>query len=331
MRIWTYERYGSPDVLELTERELPEPTGDQVLVTVHSASLNAYDWHLLRADPFLVRVSGMGFFRPKNGTLGADIAGTVERVGNAVTELKPGDAVFGTLSPTGSGGFAEYALGRERYLAPLPKETSFAEAAAIPMAATTALQGLRDVGSVSIGKRVAINGASGGVGTFAVQIAKALGADVTAICSTGKVDQARALGADHVIDYTAEDFTKSDIQYDMIFGVNGFRRLSSYKRVLKPQGIYVMAGGSNRQIFQGALFGSLMSKKGGRTFRAVMEKPNKADLMTLAKMIESGAIRPVIDRTFPFDQVPDAIRYLEEGHAAGKIVVSVADDAAVDM
>lgn len=323
MRAYVYERYGPPDVLELREVEKPRPTGEEVLVKIHAASVNAYDWHLMRADPFLVRIGGMGFFRPKNPRLGADIAGTVEAVGDGVTELAPGDEVFGSLSRTGNGGFAEFAVARAEYLAPLPEGLSFEEAAALPMAGNTALQGLRDVLKVGPGCHVAINGASGGVGTFAVQIAKALGAEVTAVCSTQKLEQARSLGSDHVIDYKERDFTAGTDRYDAIFGVNGYQSLRSYRRALKPNGTYAMAGGSTRQILQGAMRAPLMPKRNGKTMTSVSEKPNKRDLVALKELVESGAVRPVIDKVFPLERVPDAIRYLEEGHAAGKVVVTV--------
>src|SRR6266850_3566895 len=239
MKAIVYTRYGPPDVLQLKEIESPAPEEDRVLVRIHAASVNAYDWHMLRGKPFVVRVSGSGLLRPKITVLGADIAGTVEAVGSEARQFKPGDEVFGTISR----GFAEYACPREKHLAPKPANLSFEEAAAVPMAGITALQGLRDEGHVQPGQRVLINGASGGVGTFAVQIAKSLGADVTGVCSTRNLDLVRSLGANHVIDYTKEDFTKSNERYDVILDNVGTQPLSGFRRVLFPKGICVMIGG----------------------------------------------------------------------------------------
>ncbi len=323
MKAIIHTTYGSLDVLRLVEMERPTPAAEKVLIRIHAASVNAYDWHLLRADPFLVRLS-MGFFRPKNPMLGADVAGRVEAVGEHVTQFKPGDEVYGDLAACGSGGFAEYVAAPEKYVARKPASLSFEEAAAVPMAAVTALQGLRDVGGVEPGQRVLINGASGGVGTFAVQLAKALGAEVTAVCSTSKVDLARSLGADHVIDYTQEDFTRNGRQYDLVLAVNGDRSLADYERALTPTGVYAMAGGSNSQIFQALLRGPLKSRRGGKAFKTVSAKPNQADLDVLTGLIESGRVRPVVDRCYPLDETAEAIRYVEAGHARGKVVITVA-------
>jgi NADPH:quinone reductase-like Zn-dependent oxidoreductase len=319
-------RYGPPDVLELRDVEKPVPKDDEVLVKVHAASLNAHDWHLLKADPFLVRLMGGGLFKPKNKVLGADIAGTVEEVGKDVKEIRPGDTVFGDVAGTGSGGFAEYARGRENALAPKPINLSFEEAAAVPMAALTALLGLRDKGRIQPGQKVLINGASGGVGTFAVQLAKVFGAEVTAVCSPGKMDLARSLGADHVIDYTKEDFTRGRKRYDLILAVNGYHPIPAYRRALAPKGIYAMAGGSTAQIFQAMLLGPWMSLAGGRKMGAVMARTNRQDLLILKELLEAGKIAPVIDRRYPLSGVPDALRYLIEGHARGKIVIAVSSD-----
>jgi NADPH:quinone reductase-like Zn-dependent oxidoreductase len=316
-------KYGSPDVLQFKEVEKPTPKDDQVLVKVHAASVNAYDWHLLTADIFLVRLMGGGLLRPKNPIPGVDIAGRVEVAGSNVKQFRPGDEVFGDISAWGNGGFAEYVSVPESLLALKPTILTFEEAAAVPMAAITALQGLRDQGQIQPGQKVLIQGASGGVGTFAVQIAKSFGAKVTAVCSTRNLDQAHSLGADHVIDYTKEDFTKSGQQYDLILAVNGYHPLSAYKRALTPQGIYVMAGGSMAQIFQAMLLGSWMSKTGGKKMGGVSAKPNQEDLAFMKGLLEAGKVVPVIDRSYPLNETAEALRYLGEGHARGKIVISV--------
>ena len=323
MKAIVYTKYGPPDVLELRDVEKPVPKDDEILVRVHAASLNAYDWHLLKADPFLVRLMGAGLFKPKNKILGADIAGRVVEVGGKVEGFRPGDAVFGDIAGSGSGGFAEYACGRVSALAPKPANLSFEEAAAVPMAALTALKGLRDNGRIRPGQKVLINGASGGVGTFAVQLAKVFGAEVTAVCSTGKIDLARSLGADHVIDYTKEDFTRNERRYDLILAVNGYHPITAYRRALAPNGIYAIAGGSMAQIYQGMLLGPLMSIAGGKKMGAVMAKTNRQDLVLLKELLEAGRIVPVIDRRFPLSGVPDALRYLIEGHARGKVVITM--------
>src|SRR5512135_3544208 len=253
MKAIVYTKYGSPDVLHLEEVKKPAINEDQVLVKVHAASINAGDWHLLTADPFPLRLTGVGLFSPKNTILGADIAGCVEAVGRDVKQFRPRDAVFGDIFGLGSGSFAEYVSVPESALALKPSNVSFEQAAAVPVAALTALQGLRDQGHIQPGQKVLINGASGGVGTFAVQIAKAFGAEVTAVCSPRNLEMVRSIGADHVIDYTKEDFTQNGQQYDLILAVNGYHPISVYLRVLKPQGIYVVAGGSMFQLAQAAI------------------------------------------------------------------------------
>jgi NADPH:quinone reductase-like Zn-dependent oxidoreductase len=323
MKAIVYTKYGPPDVLELKDVEKPTPKDDEVLVKVHAASVNAYDWHLLRADPFLVRLMGGGLLKPKNTILGADIAGRVEAVGRTIKQFQSGDEVFGDIAGSGSGGFAEYVCARESALALKPANLSFEEAAAVPMAAVTALQGLRDKGQIQPGHKVLINGASGGVGSFAVQIAKSFGADVTAVCSTGKMDMARSLGADHVIDYAKEDFTQNRQRYNLILAVNGYHPISAYKRALAPKGIYVMAGGSTAQIFQALLLGPWMSITAGKKMGAVSAKSNQKDLVVIKELLEAGKVVPVIDRRYPLSEVPEAIRYLEEGHARGKVVIAV--------
>jgi NADPH:quinone reductase-like Zn-dependent oxidoreductase len=316
-------KYGSPDVLQFKEVEKPAPKDNEVLVKVHAASVNMYDWHLLTADVFLVRLMGGGLFKPKKAIPGVDIAGRIEAVGSGVKQFRQGDEVFGDISPGSDGGFAEYASVPENLLALKPALMTFEEAAAVPMAAVTSLQGLRDRGKIKPGQKVLIQGASGGVGMFAVQIAKAFGAEVTAVCSTRNLDQARSLGADHVIDYTQEDFTKSGLQYDLIFAANGYHPLSDYKRALTPRGIYIMAGGSMAQIFQAMLLGPWMSKPGGRKMGGVTAKPNQEDLNFIKGLLEAGKVVPVIDRRYPLSETAEALRYLGDGHARGKIVITV--------
>ena len=314
--------FGPPDVLRMMDVEAPAPRGSEVLVRVAAASVNAFDWHMLRGEPFVARLAG-GLFRPRHTILGEDIAGTVEAVGRDVTRFKPGDEVFGDIAACGSGGFAERVCAREDLLAPKPANLAFAEAAAVPMAAVTALQGLRDKGRIGKGKRVLINGAAGGVGTFAVQLARHFAAEVTAVCSARNLEQARSLGADRVIDYAKEDFVDRGDQYDLILGANGDIPLAVYRRALAPGGTYVMTGGSNRQIFQALLLGPWMSG-GGRKLGAMTARANREDLLFVKGLIEAGRVRPVIDRRYPLAGVADAIRYLETGHARGKVVITVA-------
>lgn len=324
MKAIVYSEYGSPEVLRLEEVSKPVPRDDEVLVKVHAASVNAADWRMMRADPFLVRFYS-GLFRPKKiKTLGADIAGVVEKVGSNVKQFRPGDEVFGDVFASNFGGFAEYKCALEFELALKPANASFAEAAAVPLAGMTALHALRDVGQVRAGQSVLINGASGGVGTFAIQLAKYFGAEVTAVCSSKKVEQARLLGADHVIDYTREDFTHSGKQYDLIVAVNGFRSIFDYRRALSPQGRYAMVGGGAGQLVQAMLLGPWLSLAGGRKMLAVSSRPNQKDLFFLKELLESGTIKPVIDRRYPLSEVSDAIRYVEAGHAGGKVVIMVA-------
>jgi len=323
MKAITCEKYGPPEVLQLKEVDKPTPRDNEALVKVQAASVNAYDWHSLTADIFLVRLMGGGLLKPKKTIPGADIAGRVEAAGSNVKQFRPGDEVFGDISPCDNGGFAEYAAVPENLLALKPTRLTFEQAAAVPMAALTALQGLRDQGRIQPGQKVLIQGASGGVGTFAVQIAKSFGAEVTAVCSARNLDQARSLGADHVMDYTQEDFTQSGQQYDLIFAANGYHPLSAYKRALTPQGVYVMAGGSGAQIFQAMLLGPLMSKKGGKKMGGVSARPSQKDLVFMKGLLEAGKVVPVIDRRYPLSETAEALRYLGEGHARGKVVITV--------
>jgi len=325
MKAVVYTEYGSPDVLQLREVEKPVAADDEVLVKVHAASVNAADWRMMRADPFLVRLYA-GLLKPtKFRILGADIAGRVEAVGRNVRQFQPGDEVFGDVYASGFGGFAEYKCARESELVLKPVNLSFEEAAAVPLAAMTALHGLRDQGRIRPGQKVLVNGASGGVGTFAVQLAKYFGAEVTAVCSTGKMEMARAIGADHVIDYTREDFTCGGRRYDLILAVNGSHAISDYRRVLAPKGRYAMIGGGGKQLFQALLLGPLLSI-GGRKMAAVSSKPNQQDLLFLKNLIEEGKLKPVIDRRYPLSEVAEAIRYVETGHAKGKVVITVGSD-----
>jgi NADPH:quinone reductase-like Zn-dependent oxidoreductase len=325
MRAIVYHRYGSPDVLELEEVEKPTPKDDEVLVKVHAGSVNALDWHLLRADPFLARLN-MGLIKPKHQILGADVAGRVESVGRNVKQLRPGDEVFGDIFESGLGGFAEYVSAQEDAWVLKPANMTFDEVAAVPVAALTALQGLRDKGQIETGQRVLINGASGGVGTFAVQIAKAFGAEVTAVCSTRNVDMVRSLGADQVIDYTKEDFTKSGQQYDLILAINGYHPIFDYMRALSPKGRYVMTGGTMAQFFQAIALGPVISTTGSKKMGNFLAKANHNDLLFIKELLEAGKIVPVIDRRYPLSDVAEAIRYVEEGHAKGKVVITVEQD-----
>ena len=321
MQAIVYHNYGSPDVLKLEEVQKPVPQDDEVLVKVIAASTAAGDWHLLRAKPFLVRFM-YGLLKPKYKILGADVAGRVEAVGRNVTQFQPGDEVFGDLSNCGFGAFAEYVAAPESAFALKPANLTFEEAAAVPVSAVTALLGLRH-GRIQPGQKVLINGASGGVGTFAVQIAKAYGTEVTAVCSTGKMELVRSLGADHVIDYTQADFTQNGQRYDLILAANGYQPLAAYQRALTPQGIYVMTGGSTAQMFEAMLLGPWRSRNGSQKMGNILAKPSQNDLIVMKELIEAGKVTPVIDRRYPLRDVADAIRYLEAGHAKGKVVITV--------
>jgi NADPH:quinone reductase-like Zn-dependent oxidoreductase len=319
MKAIVYTEYGSPEVLEYKEVEKPAPGEDEVLVKVHAASLNAGDWAMLRGEPFYLRLA-WGFPKPKYKILGLDIAGRVEAVGNNVKQFEPGDDVFGE---SGIGAFSEYRCVTEDKLVLKPASISFEDAATVPEAAIVALQGLRDAGQIQPGQKVLINGASGGIGTFAVQFAKSFGAEVTAVCSTRNLDMARSIGADHVIDYTKEDFTKSGQHYDLILAVNGYHPISDYKRALGPEGIYVCTGGSLAQIFQSILMGPFMSMTGRKKMGNWYKKPNKEDLVFIGELLEAGKVAPVIDRRYTLSEVPEALRYLGEEHARGKVVITM--------
>lgn len=322
MKAIVSSEYGSPDVLTFQDVEKPTPKDNEVLIKVHAASVNAADWHLLTADIFLVRLE-TGLFKRKYKILGADVAGTVEAVGKDVKQFKPGDDVFGDIAGCGFGSFAEYVCAREDVLVLKPSRLKFEQTAAVPMAAVTALQALRDRGNIQPGKKVLINGASGGVGTFAVQIAKSFGAEVTAVCSTQKVEMANSLGADHVIDYTKEDFTINGKQYDIILAANGYHPIRDYQRALSPNGVYVMVGGTMKQLTEALTLGPWLSKSGKRKMGNLLAKPSQKDLLFISELLAKGTVVPVIDQCYPLKGVPEAMRYVGAGHAHGKVVITV--------
>lgn len=308
--------YGSPDVLHLVEIEKPAPAAGEALVKVHAASINMADRYLMRGRPLVARVMSGGLLRPRSNRLGADVAGEVVAVGRDAHGFQPGDAVFADLAACGFGGFSEYVTVPVQYLAHMPANLTFEQAAAVPMAAVTALQAIRDKAGVKAGQKVMVHGASGGVGTFAVQMLKALGAEVTAVCSTRNVEMARDLGADHVIDYTCEDFARQGRHYDVIIAANGNRSLADYRRALLPGGMLVVTGGSMSQIFKAMAFG-------GKMATALSAEPSGADLAEVAALIESGKIRPVIDAAYPLAETAAAMRYLETQHPRGKVILAV--------
>jgi NADPH:quinone reductase-like Zn-dependent oxidoreductase len=335
MKAIVQARYGSPDVLQLTDVDEPTPADNELLVHVQAASVNARDWHIMRGDPYLARIVApmWGPTGPKREIRGSDFAGRVEAVGQGVTRFRPGDEVYGDLRE-GDGTFAEYVCVPEDIAEVKPADLSFEEAAAVPLAASTALVGLREVGDVRPGRRVLVNGASGGVGTFAVQIAKSMGADVTGVCSTRNIDLVRSLGADHVLDYTSEDFTRAGHRYDVVFDLVGNRSLTELRRALTPAGTIVLSGGgvsANGRprvvgpmalAIRGLVLSRIARRRWVRAFTSI--PPSKDHLATLRDLIESGKVAPVIDRTYPLSAVPDAIRYVEVEHARAKVVISIA-------
>jgi NADPH:quinone reductase-like Zn-dependent oxidoreductase len=323
MKAIVRERYGSAEVLELKDVDKPVVDDDSILVRVRAASINAYDWHMMRGSPYLVRLVA-GLRKPKSSAMGIDVAGQVEAVGKNVTQFRPGDEVFGART----GSLAEYVRGTDKsFLVPKPAGLTFEQAAAVNMAGTAALQALRDKGQIKPGQRVLINGASGGVGTFAVQIAKAFGAHVTAVCSTRNVEQARSLGADEVIDYTKQDFTRSGQRYDLILDIASSGSLSSRTRVLEPNGTLVGVGSADdagtASIAAGLLETAVRSRLGSQKMPFFLAKNSKEDLLVLTELIEAGKVRPVIDRTYPLSETAEAIRYVEAGHARAKVVITV--------
>ena len=321
MRAIVHDRYGSPDVLKLTDVEVPTPAEHQVLVKVHAAAANPLDWHFMRGSPFVVRLQA-GLSKPKDPRLGADVAGVVEAAGRDVTAFKPGDAVFGSV---GKGAFAEYACARENALAPKPENLTFEQAAAVPVVGFTALQGLRDAGNIQSGESVLVNGASGGVGTFAVQLAKSYGTEVTGVCSTRNVELVRSLGADHVIDYTQADFTQDGGRYDLIYDAVGNRSVSDLKRALRPGGRCVIVGFTTMsRLVRHMIFGPLTSRTGDKTIGLMgTAQPNQDDLTHITELLEEGRVVPVIDRQCPLAETAEAIRYLETGRVRGKVVITI--------
>ncbi|MEP6809301.1 MAG: NAD(P)-dependent alcohol dehydrogenase [Chthoniobacterales bacterium] len=331
MKAMVYHEFGSPDVLRLEEVAKPAPTDTQLLIKVRGASVNPLDWHYLEGTPYLARLLAFGLLKPKVGRLGVDFAGTVEAVGKSVTGFKPGDDVYGNRF----GAFAEYVCASEKSVALKPANLTFEEAAALPVAGLTALQALREHGNIQSGQKVLINGASGGVGTFAIQLAKVFGAEVTAVCSGKNADMVRSLGADHVIDYTKDDFTKGDERYDLILDNVVNRSLSECRGVLKPEGTYVMIGGGSVHDDQwlGPIIrpikALLLSRFITQKMTVMLADINNKDLTFLSGLVGAGKVKPVIDRTYSLSQLPEALRYLEEGHARGKVVISVGNDAVV--
>jgi len=327
MKAIMYSRYGPPDVLQLREVEKPVPKENEVLIQVYAASVNPIDRYRIKSKPVLARlILGNGFLRPKDQRLGVDLAGRVEAVGSSVTRFRPGDEVFGR----GWGAFAEYVCTREAALVLKPAATTFEAAAAVPGAAVIALQALRDKGRLRPGQKVLIYGASGGIGTFAVQIAKALGADVTAVCSTRNLDMVRGIGADHSIDYTREDFTRNGQQYDLIVAVNGYQPILAYRRALRQGGICVLVGASDtrlvRSLIQVVLLGPLIARVSRQTMSVLPYKPNQKDLAYIRELLEAGKLKSVIERCYPLAETAEAVRHLEEGHTRGKLVITVDHD-----
>lgn len=325
MKAIVYEKFGSPDVLEFRDDEpKPVPTENEVLVKVHASSANPLDWHFMRGKPLFMRLIVAGLLKPKIRILGADFAGVVEAVGSNVQQVKPGDAVFGAASfKSDLGAFAEYVCVDQNKLVHKPENISFEEAACVPIAAVTALQGLQDEGQLQVGQRVLINGASGGVGTYAIQIAKALGAEVTAVCSARNMQQARTLGAEHVIDYSKENFTQADKRYDLIIAANGYHPIKDYLGALADNGRFVVLGGSLKQLFQAMLMGPRLAKKENKHVSNVDAVINSERLQILSELLAAGKVKTIIDKSFPLEQTADAIRYVEAGHAQGKVVITI--------
>jgi NADPH:quinone reductase-like Zn-dependent oxidoreductase len=327
MKAIVYEKYGPPeDVLEIKEVEKPTPKDNEVLVKVYAASVNYSDWAFVRGKPFLSRMF-TGLLKPKNKILGTDIAGQIEAIGRNVKKFQPGDEVYGEIFECGMGGFAEYVSVTENPLALKPVNMTYEETAAVPQAAVVALQGLRDKGQIQHGQKVLINGASGGNGTLAVQTAKSYGAEVTGVCSTRNLDLVRSIGADHVIDYTQEDFTKSEQRYDLIFDIVANRSISEYMRALSPKGNYVAVAFNPVAIFLGSLISMTGSKKVGSLTTKEKQKP--WDLVFMKELLEAGKVVPVIDRRYPLSEVSEAVRYYGEGHPSGKVVITVEDNVRV--
>jgi NADPH:quinone reductase-like Zn-dependent oxidoreductase len=329
MKAAVRHEYGPPDVVRIEQIDKPLPEDNQVLIKVRAAAVNPLDWHYMEGTPYILRLMGVGFMRPKDPRMGVDVAGVIESVGKNVTKFKPGDAVYGV----GDSAYAEYSPAPADKIALKPDDVTFEQAAAVPIAGITALQGLRDTGHLKAGQKVLINGASGGVGTFAVQIAKAYGAEVTAVCSTRNVELVRSLGADHVIDYTKEDFAQGNQQYDLIYDNVADRPLLSFRHLLTPTGIYVLIGGGGpgesraflgpvRNIIKAGVLSWFVKHK----FFTFLASINTPDLMVLNKMMEAKTVTPVIDRTYPLSEAAAAMRYVEAGHARGKVIIVLASE-----
>lgn len=323
MKAIVQTEYGSADVMRLETVDQPIVSDNGVLVRVHAASVNAGDWHLMRGTPFFIRLMFGNLLKPTIQILGSDVAGRVEAVGKDVTQFQPGDEVFGYLSKCGFGGFAEYVCAPEEALVLKPATMTFEEAAAVPGSALTALQGLRDFGQIQPGQKVLVNGASGGVGSFAVQIAKAFGAEVTGGCSTKKVDMVRELGADHVIDYTQEDVTQTEQPYDLILDAAAYRSFFDYLPALAAEGTYVWVGGSTAQFFQAIILGPWISRISRRAVKFLALTPNQDDLLLVKDLLVAGKIAPFIDRCYTLSEVPEAIRHLEQRRVRGKVAISI--------
>lgn len=321
MKAVIYHNYGSPDRLEFAEVEQPTPRDDEVLVQVRASSVNSWDWDLLRGRPYLTRIGALR--KPRYMILGADLAGRVEAVGRDVTRFRAGDEVFGDISGSGWGGFAEYVCAREDVLALKPVGTTFEAAAAVPQAAVLALQGLRRYEAISPGQRVLINGAGGGVGTFGIQIAKSLGAEVTAVDIAEKSDVMRSVGADHVVDFRGEDFTKRGQRYDLILDVTAQRSMFDYRRALSPQGAYVCVGGATGRILQAVLLGLWMSRTSSQRMGLLLHRPSVPDLTLMSELLETGAVVPVIDSQYALDETAEALRHFGTGQVRGKVVITV--------
>ena len=320
MRAIVYHEYGPPEALKLEEVQKPTPADNQLLIKVRAVSVNRSDWEGLVGKPFYARIGGL--IRPRDKILGSDIAGIVEAVGKDIKQFKPGDQVFGLILNYG-GGFAEFACKSEKAMALKPSSMTFEEASAIPQAAFIALQGIRAKGQVKAGQKVLINGAGGGTGTFAIQLAKLAGAEVTGVDNAEKLDLMRSLGADHVIDYTKEDFTKNGQQYDLILDVIASRSIFAYQRALKPNGNYFMAGGSVATMFQSLLLGPVIRRITSKNIKLLVVQTDSKDLVVMTELIGSGKVKLVIDKRYPLSETAEALRYLGEGHAKGKIVITV--------
>ena len=323
MKAAVCHRYGPPEGVAFEEVQKPTARDDEVLIRIHAISLNLSDWEMLTGTPFYTRAT-WGLFKSRFKILGSDVAGRVEAVGREITRFEPGDEVFGDIMGS-FGGFAEYACARERALTLKPAGMTFEDAAALPQAGVIALRGIRDKGKLQAGQKVLINGAGGGSGTFAVQLAKSVGAEVTAVDNTEKQDFMRSNGADHVVDYTKEDFTRTGQRYDLILDLVAHRSLFALKRALAPGGIYLLVGGSAKRLFQSLLLGPVISVFGSKKMGLLIVNPKQSDQVRLLELVESGTIKPIIDRRFPLTGVPDALRHVGEGHALGKVVVTMCD------